>query len=618
MTGLISNIVFPFVALFILNGSTVLLTKRSFGKCLPVTMMGIVYVLYFSQIFFNTFLHGFIVIGLFPVIILALVVCRRIVPEYELILTDGLTAFIIIYIFFNILNFNKWVLICDEFTHWGPMVKEMVRLDRFYCVPESILRIHKEYPPFLSLFEFFWVKICGNYSEMGATTALNVFEFLIITASILEKNSAFKRDDWIRVLLKFLAFLLIVVIFDPHCLLTTVYKDLALPIIFCYSISLLIDGSAVSTFFGCVSFAMSMGALLMTKELGITFTVLSVAAYMICVLRSLRLCMTSVKKAIIMLITVITLPVLMNLCWKNYVYKYLGMNSGQFSLSKISPAILIGVVSGTDDGIRHVVLLDYIKALIKTPISGIISVTFFTSFVMVLLLLFVIWKTYRNRFNYINAIGLALMFTAGTVGFALTMGILYQFCFSEEEMLNLASYSRYMSSYVLGEVLILMVLFLTLWTIEKDIRNIIKESVIVLALVFLITFAPATTTWIPQSMRKGPFKTVNAEVAEQAYVYADRIKEHTEKGSKILFLIGDSGWFEPAYTRYLVNDRLVEYAETTNDIKMISENNYLLVIEKDHDLESMLSPFCNGGKLKENIIYRVANDIGDIQLVEIE
>ena len=52
------------------------------------------------------------------------------------------------------------------------------------------------------------------------------------------------------------------------------------------------------------------------------------------------------------------------------------------------------------------------------------------------------------------------LYTCGTIGYGLTLGILYMFCFSEAEMARLASYERYMASYLLGEILILLFLFI--------------------------------------------------------------------------------------------------------------------------------------------------------------
>ena len=171
-------------------------------------MMGIVYFLYFSQLIFGTFLCGFILIALFPAIVLILVITRKKKIERELLFSDGLAVFIIVYVLFTALSFNKWVLICDEFTHWGMMVKEMLRLDKFYCVPESRLAFHKDYPPFLSVFEYFWVKICGYYSEMGANVALGVFQLSLISAPFLEKKNDFNKKGWVRALIKSFAFLL--------------------------------------------------------------------------------------------------------------------------------------------------------------------------------------------------------------------------------------------------------------------------------------------------------------------------------------------------------------------------------------------------------------------------
>ncbi|MCR5774422.1 MAG: hypothetical protein K6G42_05000 [Lachnospiraceae bacterium] len=608
-----ANIFIPFLTLIILNTALVTVTKKSFGKCLPVTMMGIVYILYFSQFFFNTFKYGLFLIFLFPVVVLVPVLLRRIKPDKELIITDGLIVFVLIYVFFTVLNFNKWILICDEYTHWGMMVKEMLRLDRFYCVPGSRLGPHREYPPFMALFELFWVKICGNYSEMGTTTALDVFQVSIVAAPLLDRKCDLRGNAWLRSFFKVFAVLLIIVIFDPYCVLTTVYKDLSLPLIFAYSVSLLLDGSAFASAFGLAGFALSLGALISAKELGVAFVSLSVFLFLFLMIKKLIQKDLSAARAFISVVTALFIPGIMKLSWGKIVSGYLGDNAGQFSMSEISPQGVIDVVTGVDQGLRHEVFRSYLKALIKTPISDIVSVTFLTAFAVIIILLICLWRKYREKLDTVDVFGLGLMFVFGTAGFAFTMGVLYLFCFSEAEMQELASYSRYMSSYVLGEAVILFVLFLTLWSGERDIDSYKKQIAAILAIVFLITFAPATTTWIPQSLRRGPFKTINADIAETAYECAGLISEHTEADSRI-YIFEKNDWVVEDYIEYLLNDRSFSWNEPVSDPEAVSSSDYIFTGTIDESLSQELSPLCTDGALKEKTVYRVLNDGNGISL----
>ena len=59
------SFLFPIIYFILANGLLVLISKKSFGKCLPVTMMINAFVYFFSQVIFRTFKVGFVVNILF-------------------------------------------------------------------------------------------------------------------------------------------------------------------------------------------------------------------------------------------------------------------------------------------------------------------------------------------------------------------------------------------------------------------------------------------------------------------------------------------------------------------------------------------------------------------------
>ena len=79
--------------------------------------------------------------------------------------SNGFYAFILVYIVFLFLDagrsFSKW----DDLMHWGKMVKEMFRIDRFYS-ESNLLQIHKDYPPFMQLFEYVWCRFGGGTESL--------------------------------------------------------------------------------------------------------------------------------------------------------------------------------------------------------------------------------------------------------------------------------------------------------------------------------------------------------------------------------------------------------------------------------------------------------------------
>ena len=169
------QILLPFIVLFLFNCTTTLLLKQKFGKVLPISFMLIMIIQYFGQFIFGTFNIGFILIIIYSLLSILLLAIKKFDKKYiNNIFTVGFFAFTFLYILFTILYFNKHFNDYDEVMHWGKMVKEMLRLDKFYTEEASTLIIHKDYPPFISLFELTWCKIINQYSEMGVTIALHI------------------------------------------------------------------------------------------------------------------------------------------------------------------------------------------------------------------------------------------------------------------------------------------------------------------------------------------------------------------------------------------------------------------------------------------------------------
>ena len=152
------------------NLSTVIISNKKFGKCLPLTLMSLAFLLFFSQIIFKTFSIGFYIGIVYALLSIVYLFYKRkdkkILKEVkENYLTPSFYSFITILILITILDFNRTYSHWDEFSHWGEMLKEMIRTDKFYSATTSVLQAHKDYPPILQLFELYVIKLGGVYKE---------------------------------------------------------------------------------------------------------------------------------------------------------------------------------------------------------------------------------------------------------------------------------------------------------------------------------------------------------------------------------------------------------------------------------------------------------------------
>ena len=132
-------------------------------------------IMYLSQYLLGTFTPGlYILYGMAALSIpLFFLLNGGASKNREYILTGGLWAYIGCLLVVTVMDAGRSFYSWDEFMHWGKMVKEMIRLDRFYCVTESTLYRHKDYPPFVALFEYAWCRMGGGYSEQHVAQDLH-------------------------------------------------------------------------------------------------------------------------------------------------------------------------------------------------------------------------------------------------------------------------------------------------------------------------------------------------------------------------------------------------------------------------------------------------------------
>lgn len=93
----------------------------------------------------------------------------------EVFFTDLFLAFMFLFVVVFVWNVGKGFCRWDEFSHWGMMAKEMFRLDQYYYLEESVLEYHKEYPPFTTILQYIWCKLCGEYKERHLYNAKIIF-----------------------------------------------------------------------------------------------------------------------------------------------------------------------------------------------------------------------------------------------------------------------------------------------------------------------------------------------------------------------------------------------------------------------------------------------------------
>lgn len=476
------------------NLTTTIISKRTFGKCLPLTFMGCAFSLFFSQIIFKSFnilFYASIIYALFSIVYV--IVIRKDKNKLKVIkenyFTSGFYAFIIITSFVTIFDFNRLYSHWDEYSHWGEMLKEMVRIDKFYSVPQSVLQAHKDYPPLLQLFELFIIKLCMGYKETYAIVALHLLELSLFVPVICEKINNKKNNIFIGTFFSIIFIFLVTLIFDQHGVINSIYNDYFLAVLAAYGLSIVIFSEDKTSKFTLVNISLASSFLLLTKQIGLPLYLMIIFLYFGFIFiddRKNQIKIISKKNVIRIIkisIVIIIFPLLLWAYWNNHVKSVVNIPI-QFNLSDIELGKLYDIYRGKsgryDQKLASTNFLKLLKG--KNITESYVELSYFQAIVIALFAIYMIWYKNKKILNKKQLIYLLITLAIGSLGYAFVMYCTYVFCFRDGEAINVASFERYMSTYILIAMYIAIMLFIYTCFKNKNIKPLVVISIIAFVL----------------------------------------------------------------------------------------------------------------------------------------
>lgn len=410
--------------------------QTNYGKSLPLVFISSIFVLYLSQIVFKSFLIGFyllLILALFGLYLLIKNIKNK--DFLNRYLTNGFYLFIIIFIVLALYNYKREFNIYDEFSHWGHFVKSMYYNNNFYSF-DTLSFAHKEYPPFFSLFELLWCYLCNSFNEAIITLSIHIFEASTLFVYYID---SYKKDIKKTLILMIISALLMVTFDYQENTLGSIYVDY--PIMLYYAYLFLLTLKIKDNKYNFILFVISLSMFLLTKQV-------SIALYLVILFLFVSLYFNKTKEFFIKLISIIIFPLLTYKSWDLVI-----RNINVFKQFDLSISDVLSLTNGLSD-IQISTSNNYLSALIKTGLTnGPLKLAYILLCVLVIVLLIVFIKeNKRKKLSLISSI------TISFIGYALLMYIMYMFCFSESEMARLASYSRYMGTFMCASFIIALLL----------------------------------------------------------------------------------------------------------------------------------------------------------------
>ena len=441
------------IPFFLIGGGTAslsILLRRKFGTILPLTMTLLSCLCMASQFLFHTFL---------PSIWMTIVLAVASIPLYlfygnrrknrALVFSTGFFAYFIVFLFLLYADWNRIFSGWDELQHWGKMVKEMIRLDAFYNAPQSTLPHNLDYPPFISCFEYLWVRLAGRYSEMNISIALHtlLFSFTVpvISDSVRRKEGLLFR--LIKALCAFLIFLAVFMLGDMDHILFTIYTDLLIASEAVYCLYLIYSEEAMRGWVGPVLLSFGLTALLLSKQICILFVAVCAVAYLLTVLFFVK----GWKEkgiAVVKLLCSLLLPFGCQFGWNHYL-SILGISGTYVSEESVTLSALIQLLQGIGEPDRLQACELIMNAVRMEHILTIHQ--FSVSYEMVFLAIGVLLVLHGLLFRHEHVLGKDILYAVGIIGagwiYVIAMIYVYAFLFLEESS-AVGSLLRYLSTAV--------------------------------------------------------------------------------------------------------------------------------------------------------------------------
>lgn len=555
MQELISFLI-PLALCFGLGGLAALLFQKPFGHALPVALLGSGALLYLGTVGSGRLWGGGLLVAVAAVAGCAFLAKRRPSPGNvrALLLTPGLLAFLVLYSYLFVLHSGRGFAWWDEFSHWGTMVREILRTGTLYTAEGSLLAVHQDYPPFFQLIEAAWCALTGGYREETLYRALHTV-LLSLLLPVLEvapgaPGQAAAKPRKFSVFFALGGLVLIVLSCGVVCgdvpFFTSVYLDAAMGLLFAHGVLrlLLTDApgqkgvgapTAKPDLFAVVDIALTGTALLLTKQMALAFYLLLAAFTLVCWLRR-----GQVKAVLGALLPPLVL-------WQSWaLHLRLRGVTGQFRIAVSDFFRLPAIYNGTaGEDWQKTACFNYVSAIwgknIWAGSGGRMEFSYRHLIVIFALALLALTVITRKRFGLRRLLVLDGLLVAGSAAFALLMGGMYTFSFGPVEGPTLASFVRYLSSYWFAVGCVIVVLLLG-WLADSGMPP--RRAAVLLAAALALVLAEQLWEQPKNVARLVGARDVS-EAAEPARAMADAIlgqlPEDADKAEPAALYLVDRG-----------------------------------------------------------------------------
>lgn len=465
----------------------------------------------------------------------------------------------------------------------------------------------------------------GGYNEAYLSQCVHLFILSLFLPSLCETQKFNKVNSIVKACFMIVIIALSILLFDQHNIMNTIYIDYIMAIL---TANLLVHVlfQKSDDCFSIIYLSIGCSFLVLTKQIGITLYLMVLFLYFLNYLfeKKSESSKFSVKKLLFLSVSLIIIPLSFWRGWSCYVHS-LDLEQ-QFKLSDLRIGELRGIVLGNSgEDYQKQAAKNYIEAIRTRSLttSSKLSLSYFQCLILIVLLLYLIWY-YRRKFFKEKQLSItAITLLIGFYGYSFVMLVMYVFSFGPREGPGLASFNRYMPTYILVCVSLIIMMFIYTET-HSEYENRFKTTILVCAALFLIQDPGSLSKLVPK-WTKDP---------ENIYQYhANIIRSKTENNAKVFIFAQTTVGDYQYYVKYYINPRITnlqyytlpideidnyqKYFETEVEDYML-EYDYVYLLMIDDDFKEKYGFIFENQEIKAEELYRIKKEKGKIRLEKVE
>lgn len=627
--------------LVLVTCSLAILLDRSFDETIPLPFFGIVFILFVFGFLKILEAGVYMILGTGIALPIAAFFSFRRNKKTEIrsglikkLLTPGTFLFVLLFIVLSFLNRDRVMYGWDELSHWGSVVKVMLHYNDFGTVPEAEC-LYAAYPPGMALFQYFVLKLNSFFegtlfSEWRLYFSYQIFGYAVLLPFL--RGLSFRKPAGVVVRL---AIIILIPQFFLNNYFQGIYIDSFLGVLF----GAMLAYAWFTEYHGlCEDLVLMLGCgmLVLTKTVGAFFGIMVAVVYSIRNLPEKGQLGIAFQKKERSLIRIA-------LCWASLVIPYVLWKievgrSGCFAAFQepVNIPEYLRVIAGSTQGVKRTMWLNYFHGLFTPgiPMSNLgISVTPAACFMAALGCCWFSGKaavSFREDGDH-RLIPMIFSIFAGVLFFLLGLGAVYLYELQDATATNLPSFSRYISTCLLG---LTAFAALGIVRISHFRKNLLAA---VLAMMF-ITMAPQSGI---SDFVSGKYTEDSLSQRKYFQAITDKVLSHTEGEEVDVFVLdqGGPGWAFWYYRTLLFPSRVRNNANggvgelgwsigtrTAGGIDISSEELHSILLDhydiflidtvNDAFIEDYSALFADPAAIQNGAIFAVNRESGLLELLE--